>query len=109
MRHFFLLILGILFNSASNTIYKDGGFFKPLSKKAFKFVLDKKINPVLFFLCFVLLSSKVDPILRESGCKKYKFKIYSFNRFKIILILVTKIKIVYMQVIIIMVQVFTFD
>lgn len=47
--YFFLLILKIFFNLALNAIYKYGKFSKVLLEESLKFILDKKVDLVLFF------------------------------------------------------------
>ena len=47
--HFFLMILGVLFNSAPDAVYKRGWFSETLSMKDLKFVPSERVNPVLFF------------------------------------------------------------
>lgn len=43
------MILGVLFNSTLDTVYKCGEFFKTLLEKSFEFILDNKVGTVLFF------------------------------------------------------------
>lgn len=47
--YFFLLILSVLYNLALDAVYKYDRFSKPLSKKGIKFILDKKVDLVIFF------------------------------------------------------------
>ena len=63
--HFFLLILEVLFNFTPDAVYKHGEFSKTLLKKDLEFLLGEEINPVLFFLCFMLLPVKFDPISKK--------------------------------------------
>ena len=46
--HFFLLILGILFNLAPDAVYKRGGFSEALSEKDLEFILSERVDPGLF-------------------------------------------------------------
>lgn len=77
--HFFLLILEVLFNFILDIIYKYGKFSKTLLKKSLEFILSKKVDFILLFLIFMLLSSKIDPILEKQSCKKDVFRVYSFS------------------------------
>lgn len=63
--HFFILILGVLFDLALDTVYKHSRLFKTLLEKSFKFISDEGVNFISFLLCFVLLLSKVDPISKK--------------------------------------------
>lgn len=62
---YFLLIVVVLFNLVLNAIYKRGRFFKALSKKNFKLILNKRYSPVSFFLDFMLLLSRINLIMEE--------------------------------------------
>lgn len=61
--HFFLLILKILFNLATNAVYKYSRFSKTLLKKNLEFFLRKKVDLILFFLCFILLLFKINSFI----------------------------------------------
>lgn len=63
--HIFLLILKVLFNSALDIIYKYSKFSKTLLKKSFNLITGKKSSLILFFLCFILLLSKVGPVTKK--------------------------------------------
>lgn len=64
-------------------------------------MLDSGDGFVLFFLYFILLIIKVNLILKKQSSKNYAFIICNINYLKIVLVLLIKIIILYMQVFII--------
>lgn len=55
----------------------------------------------------MLLSIKIDPILKEKGHKRYAFMSYSTGCIEIILALLAEVIIFYMQILIVEVRVFS--
>lgn len=75
--------------------YKCNRFFKILLKKNFKFILYTKDNIIAFNLSFMLLLAKVDFILKKQSYKKDVLMVYGIGCIKIVLILLTKIIVLY--------------
>lgn len=100
--HFFLLALGILFNFALNTSYKDNKFSKTLLEKGLKFILSKGVT---FNLYLILLLAEVDFILEKQGCKGDALVTFSISYIEIVLVLLIKVVTLYMGAIIIQVGV----
>lgn len=67
--HFFLLVLGVLFNFARNAIYKYSEFSKTLLQKNLEFIPGDEVAPVLFFYSLMLFSSKIDLITKNKATK----------------------------------------
>lgn len=86
-----MLILRIQFNFSLNAIYKQGRFFKILSKKDLKFILSRRNSIIVFNLNFILLPAKIDLVTEKQICKKYMLGNRGSGHIKIILVLSTKI------------------
>lgn len=106
--YFFLLILRILFDFSLDAIYKYNRFSKILLKKIFKFVLGKRVSLILFLLYFILLSLKVYFVLKKKSYKNNAFRFFGTSYLNIVLVLLIKIVIFYIQVFIVEVEVSAF-
>lgn len=102
-----MLILEVLFNLASDIIYKHGRFSETLSKKSLEFVPGERGGPILFFL-YLVLPLKVDSISKKQGCKKDAFRAHGPSYFELVLALSTELITFPMQVFIIEVKVSSF-
>lgn len=60
--YFFLLVLRVLFNLASDVVYKCSGFAKTLPEEGLKFVSGRGSGPTMLDPGFMLLPAKVDSI-----------------------------------------------
>lgn len=89
--NFLLLVLKIPLNLNSNTSHKYNEFFKTLSEKDFEFFPSREDGNIIFNLSFVLLTAKIDFVVKEKNYKKHKLKGQSTIRIKIISVLSTKI------------------
>lgn len=96
--YFFLLILGILLNLGLDADYKQNRFSKTLLKKYFKFVLSKRNSTVAFDLDLVLLPAKIDSVVEKQNCKKYALRIRGIGCIEIILALLIKIVVFYIDI-----------
>lgn len=89
------MVLGIPLNLNLNAGYKQGGFFKTLLEKSFKFILNRRSNAITFNLSFLLLLAKIDLIAKKYNCKKNTFRACDTSRVEIILALLTKVVALY--------------
>lgn len=96
--YFFLMVLKISFNLTLNAIYKRSKFFKTLSEKSFKFILDKKNSSILFIFYLILLTVEINLVSKKLKYKKDAFIICSTSYVKIIFAILTKVVVLYMQV-----------
>lgn len=103
--YFFLIMLKIILNLSPDTSYKHSKFLKTLLKKSFKFALSKKDNIITFNLSFELLLAEVNSISKKQNCEKNALIVYNFGYVKMILILLTKIVILYRQAFITLIEV----
>lgn len=93
--NFLLLVLRIPLNFSPNTSHKYNEFFKTLSEKDFEFFPNRENGNVIFNLSFVLLTAKIDFVIKEQNYKGYKFRARSTICIKIISALSTKIVALY--------------
>lgn len=73
------------------TSYKQGGFFKTLSKKGLEFIPYRKNGKITFKLRFILLPIVVNSISKKQGDKKDAFLALDSDFVKIVSTLLTKI------------------
>lgn len=99
--YLFLLVLIVFFNLILNTIYKYNRFFEFLPKKTLKFSLYNRKNLVSFNSYLVLLPIKIYFIIDKQNYKKYIFMAYNINCLEIVIALLIKIVIFYIQIFII--------
>lgn len=95
---FFLLILIALFHFILNIVHKGNRFSKIFFKNSFKFISNKKSGFIIFDLDLISLLTNNDLILKKCNCKKDTFMTFDFSIFKIVLVLLTKVVIFYIQV-----------
>lgn len=72
---------------SSDISYKSGKFFKILLKKSLKFISIRKNGIIIFNLSLILLSTEVDPILKEQSLKKDALEAYRTGHIEIVLAL----------------------
>lgn len=88
----------MFFDFILDIIYKSNKFLRFFFKKSFKLVLRQKNGFVIFNFCFMLLSIKVNLILKNENCKKYIFIFFSFSNFKIVFVLLIKVVVFYLLI-----------
>lgn len=103
--YFFLLVFEFSLNLSLNASYKQGRLFEILPKKGLKFFSNKKNSIVAPNLSFVLLPEEINPVPKKQKHKKNVFMACSSGYVEIILILLTKALVLYMQVFIIQVHI----
>lgn len=105
----FLLIFRISLDFSLDTGHKNADFSKILSKKGFKFVLNREDNIIIFNLGLMLLLAKLDLILKEQGYKKDVLRICNTGHIKISFVLLTEVIALYIGVTIVQVEVSSLD
>lgn len=66
-----------------------------MPKKSFKFVLNKRGDIIIFNLSFVLLSAKIDPIVKKQNHKRDAFGTCGISYVKIIFALPAEVIVLY--------------
>lgn len=106
--NFFLLVLKTPLDFSLDVSYKQCEFFKILSKKNFEFILNSVDGIVAFYLSFVLLSVKFNFISKIQDYKEDLLVAYSINYVKMAFALLIIIITLYVQILIIQVDVLDF-
>lgn len=106
--YFFLLVLGILLNLDPDIGHKQGRFFKTLLERSFEFVPSKKSGPVALNFGFILLPMEVNPISEKQSRKKNALIADGIGYVKMILALLIKVAVLYMQAFIIQIRILCF-
>lgn len=96
--YFLLLILRIALNLCSNVGHKQSRFFKVLLKKSFEFIPNKRSNAITFYIDLILLPAEIDLLSKKQSHKKDTLVAHSTSHIKIILVMLTKVIVFYMQV-----------
>lgn len=86
------------FNLISDANYKYIRFNKTFLKKNFQFVLYEKNARVMLDPSLILFPAKSDLILKEQSCKNDAFVVFSPSGIEIVVALLAKIKVLYVQV-----------
>ncbi len=92
------MVLEVPFNFALDIIHKDNRFSQAFSEENFEFFPVCGHGSIVFNPVLVLLPIKKDLILKEGGCKRYAFMIFSSSCFEMVFALLTEVVIFYMQV-----------
>lgn len=96
--YYFLLVLEVPFNITSDAVYKLGRVSKAFPQKDLKFILHKEFSIVTFEINVMLVSVEVRYFSKIYGGKKDAFVVFSPNNLEIIFAILTKIKVLYVQV-----------
>lgn len=100
-----MLVLTILLDFSLNFSHKSNRFSEILLEKNYKFVTSRRDGTIIFYLGPVLLLAEVNPISEKLGHKKYILGACNIGRVKIVLLLLIKIVVLYIEVIIVQVKV----
>lgn len=67
-------------------------------EKGFEFISSRENGAVAFYLGFMLLSAKINPLTEKRGRKKNALMACNIGRIEMVLVMSTKVVVLYLQV-----------